>query len=1089
MEHARIRRRPFEKLRVRRRGGGARRAARVLTKKLALAIAGARVFGIAMLWCLLFTGGAAAQLTRGTISGIVRDASEAVVPGAAVTITNVDTNAVRAETTDARGFFTVGALEPGRYRARVELAGFSPAEQTDLLVRAASELSLAIVIAPARVGESVDVSAHASELNKVNPTIGFTTSARTVVELPLAGDRNVNGLIATLPNALVTSGQGTYAINGQRPRNNNYMIDGADNNDIAVTIPTSQIVPEAIAEFQVLQNPYTAEFGRNTGGQINIITKSGTNRFRGEAWDYFFDSSFRSLSSLEKASGRTKPSKFSRHQLGGHLGGPIVRDRLFFFGLYQRDAQRPEDRPFGTSVRIPTPEGLAALQQVPLGAGQTMASRQAVLDRLAFLRDIHAQNVVFQNPATTMVNGVAIPTGAVNVGITDPSTYHSLLGRVDYQAGRRDLLTARYSLNNRQDTNSISNCAFGARFCGSQDLVDTNVAASHAHIFTPRVVNELRVSLVRRDLDFPENDPVSPTAAITGLFTIGGATNYPQSRLTNAAQFADTLTWARGRHTIKAGADIRYNRAEDVSAFDSKGTFTFDSLQDYINNRAFQFRQAQQIASWRATQWQTFLFVQDDVRPIETLTLNVGLRYERSQVPLGLFGATDADSLAALVPAPVVPEANWAPRVGFAWSPRAKHALLGDGRTVIRGGVGVGYDVLFYNLLTVTGSNFPRVQVANQFDARNVYPAVATPGSGGTARFDPLATYTNAAADTRNPRSRFYSLTLQRELGNYLVEAGYSGSRGSRGINQIDANPAILTPDQAALVAAARDAGAIPGVQARRLSPQLGTRTLIPATLGPGGNDVEARSRYHALFVSANRRLADGLQLRSSYTWSRWESNNDAALGEGGADASSQRPQNSFDYAAEWSRSQFDRPHRFVASYIWEVPGPSPARGWLGLLAGGWQMTGITQFQSGRPFTITTGVDSNGDGSTGSDRPDINPAGSLVWDRQHASFTNNGYYIVPLGTNDLPLANSLGHGNAPRNSERAAGAWNTDLSFMKRFPLPFVSTKLLARVDCFNILGQRTYGVPNLNMSSPSFGQNTNDWGRRTVTFSGKLAW
>lgn len=1025
-----------------------------------------------------------AQLTRGAISGTVRDSSGLVVPGATIRVTNLDTNATLTVISDSVGFYRVAPLEPGRYRVTAELAGFATVEQTDIDVRAASEIAVDFTLRPSTVTEAVTVEATTTALNRVNPTIGTTIPARMVVELPLAGGRNINNLVLTVPNAVSTTGQGTFAINGNRPRNNNYMIDGSDNNDISVTIATSQIVPESVAQFQVLQNPYSAEFGRNTGGQINVITKSGTNRFRGEAWDYYVSSDFYSRTNIEKANDLKEPPRFIRHQVGGDLGGPIMRDKLFFFGLYQRDTQRPGPRP-GTTVRIPTPEGFSALANTPLGPGTTLQGRQQALDRLSFLRDIYAQNPSFRNPTTTLVNGVPIVTAQTNINIVDPSTYHSPFARGDWRPSVADLVTVRYSLNHRTDENAISNCAFGSLFCGNQILIDTNLAASNAHVFSADWLNEFRFSLVRRDLDFPENDPKSPTATISGLFTIGGASNFPQSRLTNSYQFSNTTTREQGRHTLKFGADIRYNDVDNNAAFNTKGTFVFNSLQDFVNNRAFSFTQALQTASWQATQWQTFLFAQDDFRITPELTVNLGLRYEVSTVPLGMFGATDPESRAARVPGPVKTDKdNWAPRVGFAWSPRTNNRWLGDGQTVFRGGFGVGYDVLFYNLLVVNASNYPRVVTAQVFDVPNVYPNLL-PVSAQPV-FNPLATYVNSAENTENPESRFYSLTVQREIGSYLFEIGYSGSRGAKGINQIDMNPAILTPEQAALVASTRNSGAIPPVQARRLFPQFGSRVTIPAYVGPRDNDVEARSEYHALILSASRRFSQGLQFNAHYTYSRWYSNNDASLGEGGTDASSQRPQSYFDYEAEWSRSQFDRPHRFALSYIWEIPGPE--RGILGAILGGWQVSGVTQAQSGRPFTILTGVDSSGDANVSSDRPNINPQGSFVWDDRHRSFKNNGYYVVPLGTNDLPLANSLGNGNAPRNSERTAGFWNTDFNIMKRFTLAN-TTRLTFRVDAFNLFNQDNYGLPVNNMSSPSFGDNTNNWGRRQLQMSLKLDW
>lgn len=1034
---------------------------------------------------LLLAGSAEsrAQITRGAISGTVRDTSGAVVPGATVTVTNVGTNAAQDTVTDGVGFYRVAALEPGRYRVVTGLPGFVRVEQTDIDVRTASEVTIDAVLRPGAQTEVVMVTAEDLRvgLNRTNPTIGSTITARTVVELPLAGGRNINNLILTTSNALATSGQGTFAINGNRPRNNNYMIDGSDNNDISVTISTSVLPPEAVAEFQVLQNPYTVEFGRNSGGQINVITKMGSNAFRGDAWDYYTSSKYYSLTNIERANSLKTPAQYNRHQMGFDVGGPILRDRLFFYGLYQRDTQRPGARP-GATTRTLTPAGFAALASVPLGAGQTAASRAAVVQRLGFLSDVFSSGATFRNFQTTLVNGVPIETGQVNVSIVDPSTYHTFVPRFDFRVSASDTITYRHTLNNRSDINGASNCVFGERFCGNQALVDTNVGVSNTHVFSGQLLNEARFSLVRRNLDFPENDPASPTATISGLGTIGGLSNFPQSRITDSYQFSDTFTMSRTRHTFKFGTDVRYNKALNNAAFNSKGTFVFNNLQDYINNNAFSFSLALQTASWDARQWQSSWFAQDDFRLTSDLTLNLGLRYELSTVPLGMFGATDAQSLGARVPGPVKKDTNnWAPRVGFAWTPRARNFLFGDGQAVLRGGFGVAYDVLFYNLLTVNGSNFPRVVTATVNNVQNVYPDIVRPA--GAAVFNPLATFVNSQEDTESPESRFYSLTMQREVGSFLFEVGYSGSRGGKGINQVEANPAVIT---AAQIAAAAAGQAIPSIQSRRIFPQYGGRVTIPAYTGPGGNDVEARSTYNALLLSASRRLTDGLQFAAHYTYSRWYSNNDASLGEGGTDGSSQRPQNMFDYEAEWSRSQFDRPHRLALSYIWEIPGPNS--GILSQILDGWQLSGVTSAQSGRPFTIVTGVDSSGDANTGSDRPNINPSGTFTWDADHKAFTNNGYYVTPRGSNGLPLANALGNGNAPRNSERGAMFKNTDLSLSKRFQT-FGSTSFLFRVDALNVFNWDDYGIPVVNMTSLSFGTNANNWGRRSVNLSVKVAW
>jgi len=1027
-----------------------------------------------------------AQITRGAISGTVRDASGAVVPGATVTVTNLDTNIGRSVVTDAEGFYRMPALEPGRYMVRTELSGFTTVEIPDIQVRTSTEVTVDVDLKVAGVGETLTVTGKAEgvELNKTNPTVGLTSTARQVVELPLSSDRNINNLIAITPTVSRVTGQGTYAAAGQRSRNNNYMIDGSDNNDISVTISTTQVVPESVAEFQVTTANYSAEFGRNSGAQVNVITKSGTNTFRGEIWDYYRTNSLASLTNIEKDSGLEKPADYTRHQAGASIGGPIIKDKTFFFLLYQYDGDDPAARP-GSTVRIPTPAGFAALSGVPLGSGQTAASRQAVLQRLSFLNDVYAQNPAFRNYSNINVNGIPIETAQTNVNIVDPSTYHTFMGRLDHRLTNNDNFTIRYYLNDRTDENAISNCNFGATFCGNQALKDQNLAVSETHIFSSALLNEFRFSLVRRDLDFPENDPTSPTAAISGLFTVGGASNFPQSRITDSYQFSDTVTWTKGRHTFKFGADIRYNKVTNNADFNIKGNFTFNNLQDYMNNLAFSYTQALQSASWKANQWQTYFFVQDDFRVTPDLTVNLGLRYELNDVPLGMFGAYDAESLGALVPGPVKKDTNnWAPRVGFAWSPRSSNSLIGDGKTVIRGGFGMGYDVIFYNLLTVNASNYPRVNTLVVNNVQNQYPNLLS--GGASPVFNPLAQYVNSAENTENPDSKFWSFSIAREFGDFVTEVGYTGSRSGHGINQIYANPSILTEAQAALVRQTLNPNSIPNVQARRLYPQFGARIVIPEYVGPGGNDVEARSKYNGVYVSLNKRMSHGLQFGASYTYSKFESNNDASLGESGTDGSQQTPQDFFNYDAEWSVSAFDVPHRFVVNYLYEIPGPKS--GFLKYILGGWQFSGITAFQSGRPFTIRVGVDTNGNSTSGADRPDMNGSCGVTWDSDHKTFTNDGCYTVPLAANGAPLANSMANGgNAPRNTERTASFWNSDLSLLKRFNIG--QRQLIVRADMFNAFNQDSYGLPTNLMSSASFGQNGNSWGRRIVTLSAKFVW
>lgn len=539
----------------------------------------------------------------------------------------------------------------------------------------------------------------------------------------------------------------------------------------------------------------------------------------------------------------------------------------------------------------------------------------------------------------------------------------------------------------------------------------------------------------------------------------------------------------RGRHSLKVGTDYRYLQLDNQAAFNSKGSFTFNNLQDYVNNFANSFTQALQVASFDARQHQIYLFAQDDFRVTPNLTLNLGLRYENSSVPLGFFGADDQSVRAALVPGPVQRDNNnVAPRVGFAYSPTAErglmHALFGDGDGVIRGGYGVGYDVLFYNILTVNASNFPRVVTGLENQVFDVFPSLVS--VGGAAVFNPLATFVNTPEKAQYPRANYWSLAVARELGrSWTFELGYNGSISRNGINQLQANPAILTDAQAATVRATGSISSIPNTQARREQAQFGSRVLIATA---------ARSEYHGGYVSVRRRFSRGLQFGTSYTLGKTLSDNDESLGVAAiAGPSPQVPQDYRNIDAERSLSAFDRRHRIVANWIYDVPsfGNIITRS----LFGNWQFSGVYQGQSGQPFTIITGVDSNGNGG-GGDRPNVNPAGTLTPDPVSGNlrtFTTDGMFEVPRGSNGLPLANSLGNGNLGRNTLIAPAFFRWDLTVARRFPL-FSTHRLLVRADLLNAFNQDNYGTPVNSLNSPTFGTNTNNWGNRIIMLSGRYS-
>jgi hypothetical protein len=418
-------------------------------------------------------------------------------------------------------------------------------------------------------------------------------------------------------------------------------------------------------------------------------------------------------------------------------------------------------------------------------------------------------------------------------------------------------------------------------------------------------------------------------------------------------------------------------------------------------------------------------------------------------------------------------------------------AVFGDGLSSIRGGYRIAYDVLFYNILTVNASNFPRVVVGQVVtpNTQNLYPNIA-PVSGSPV-FNPLATFVNTPENSVNPYSQLFSLSWQREFSrDYVFEFGYTGSRSKNQINQLQANPGILTEAQAATVRATQNANSIPSLQARRLFPQFGSRVLIA---------TDSHASYNAGFVNLSKRFSNNLQFGVAYTFSRLLSDNDESLGVGAITGGSpQIPQDFFNVQAEKGLSAFDRKHRLVANFIYEVPTFRHdffQRGIGRQIFGGWQLSGIITRQSGQPFTMLTGVDTNGNGG-GGDRPNFNPNGTFIPDpvtgdlRTFTSPLVGGQFIVPLGLNNLPLVNSLGNGNLGKNTFRAPGFYNSDLSVRKVFPMTGGENphRLILRADFLNAFNQDNYGRPTNNMTSPDFGRNLNNWGNRTITLGLKYS-
>jgi outer membrane receptor protein involved in Fe transport len=1047
---------------------------------------------------------AVAQLTRGFVSGIVTDTMNGVMAGVQVTLTNKGTSITRGTLTNEVGFYRFAAVEPGEYSLEFKIAGFQTHRIDSLTVSTAQEVVINQILNVSNLTEEVSIETTGVALDKTTAAIERTFSAQTVTEMPLlyTTARDITRLALLAPTVNRAPGSTEFSANGQRARNNNFTLDGVDNNDQSVTLSVARVPPEAVQEVQVQTTAYSAEFGRNSGAQVSAITKGGTNELHGEAYDYYRGNWMEPISLTNKRAGLKETPRFVHNQFGGDLGGPIIKERTFFFGLleFNRRREAPDARNGATTPpNIPTPAGYASLSTVPLRSGQSAASRQAVLSALSFLPDVYKQVSNYEQVRTLTINGVPIEMGTIRIPIANPHNFWYNVLRIDHKLTNNDVLTYRYHLDHRIQPDVTSNLQFGTRWSAAQTIFAQNHAISETHTFNARLLNEARLAYARRNLDFPEDDPKSPTVGITGFFTIGGLSNYPQGRLQHTFQFQDIVSYVTGRHALKFGIDVRRNLLFNRSSFDSKGTWTFNGLAEFMNNSATLLRQAVNEASFYARQWDQAYFVQDDLKATRDLTLNLGVRYEYSTVPLGFFGATDPGIRAGGVPGPVRSDKNnWAPRLGFAYSPSSPKgmlaALLGEGQTSVRGGFGMTYDVLFANILTVNASNYPRVLNSDTANPVDLFPALA-PKTASVPPFNPLTNgFSNSPESLQRPTTAFWSLSVQREFGrNYVVEAGYTGNRSYHQIRQGQANPPILTAQQAATVLTTGDPNSISNAQARRLNPNWNSRTLIESA---------AKAEYHAGYLRFDKQMSNGLAVGANYTWSANFSDNDESLAVTDiTNSSPQIPQDFFNFRREWSRSVFDRPHRFVVHYVYAVPwfSSSWASQSLRHILGGWEISGFTEFQSGQPFTIRTGVDTVGTAAGGTNppgRPNYNPNGILTRDPDTHDLRTfitpiggTGIVTAPLDRNGNILANSMpGGGNLGRNTFRGPSFQQWNFGLMKK--ITFSETRQVQiRADFVNLFNHNNFQNPEARMNSPSFGLNTATLlsDSRLMLFSAKL--
>jgi hypothetical protein len=973
-----------------------------------------------------FAAAAAAQLPTATMRGVVTDSQGAVLPGVTVMATHQQTGLQRSTETNQAGEYRIGALPSGVYDIVAELSGFAgQTRRLELVLNQEAEVSFTLGLG-ART-ETVNVTAETPMVDTTKSEVSRVWKEEQIRDLPLAG-RNFLNLMFSAPG-VTTGGTGAAgfgaAVNGQRSRQVNFVIDGSDNNDASVTGNRSPIIQDAVGQFRIVTTLFPAELGRNTGAVAIASTKAGTNAVHGTAFEFYENAEkLNARTNIEKSANFDKPGKLRRDTYGFTLGGPVQRDRMFFFGAYQRIPFK--GRGAAVPISSPTEEGRALLASIP-GADSRM---------LALLNQyIPPPNSGSQR--TTTVSGVAIPFRDYIATLPNSSTSDQTVVRVDRNLSSSDNVFGRYIYSKFEAVGASNPPGFA-----NDTLFPThNTVGTWNRVLSSALINELHVSYGRTGGLFPAgstnpgaNSELS-TLNVQSFFTIGLPVNIPQDRKEQVWQFTDSLSYLRGNHGFKFGADIRRVQLTSFVPFDFRGTYTFQNLAQFVLNTPFSVTQAYGDPEPNFKYFESAAFAQDDWKIRSNVTLNLGLRYDRTGASQGFYSNVKTDNN------------NFAPRLGFAWD------VTNNARTVLRGGYGLAYDQFFLNVPLLAGQGPPFQRRITVFSA-SPYPSLPADREITGPELKTL-NLIDIPDDAQFPMGHQWQLGLQRQIGStWRAEAAYIGSLGRNLIRQRIVNPVFCCPQETIIGPT--------GAQALRRHgdpQQTGAITSL---------ESESKSEYHSGQFSLEKRFSDGMSFSAAYTISRFFDDASESLGTG--TPTLQRPQNNFDFGAEWSRSAFDRPHRLVLSGLYQIPFWKNQQGILGRVLGGWNLGANYTIQSGQPFTVITGVDSNGDGDPANDRPDVNPGGDPE--------TLSGYVLRPL--------RSGGHGNLGRNTGRGPRTNNLNAVLSKNFRL-VGDHNLQIRGEFFNVLNHRQFVLRgdgrerNLSVPDQFYKFSSSNGGSRTV--------
>ena len=1107
-----------------------------------------RLLVITFLLALGCVSGVSGQTSRGTVSGTITDQAGAVLSGANVTLTNAETNVTRTSTTNDEGFYRFDAVDLGTYSVTIEAAGFGAATRTNIIVNANQTSNVEAALTAGGQAETVEVTGFAGEaLQTEAPVRGGNISARQITDLPFAG-RNPTALALNLPGVSTNRsgvGIGTFSVNGARSRSNNFLIDGTENNDISVAGQGLQIAnPDAVQEVSVQTSNFDAEFGRAGGAVVNTITRSGRNDIFGTL-SFLYDS--RTDDALTSSESRVtenrlrgEPPSGTEYFAAGTIGGPVVlprfgeggdafyngRDRTFFFGYFQENRQRSTSQ---FQLLTPTAAGRERLRSIfPRGASDNVDVLLFATGGAIGSSDPGSspQNIALgERPGCPAPCNVQFGTFARN--FAQLSTNRQYLIRIDHKIGDDDQLSGRF-ISDRSD-NPIASPRFEG-FDAATLNRNYNFQTAYTRIFSPTVTNELRVAYNRIQFSFPLVDPEGLAGRLArisfGLATnsqLGVATNLPQGRTANNYVIQDTVTKVYGDHTFRGGVDFLRQIATQSAPFNSRGSLSysastgftaFANFVDDFGGTSGSVTRDFGSPLFFPSLYRTAVFFQDRWKASDSLTLTLGLRYENFGTPFnklrtpaftGLFNVDPVTLEGPYDDPNSIPadNNNFAPTVGLAYSPAFRDGFLsrvfGDRRSVLRAGYQIGYDSFFNNIASNVAASSPNtivttVNSTSDAGARGL-PNFSSRFPFTAARVLPSSSQGLLAPNLVNPYYQRFSIGVQRELGaGVVLDASYVGSKGTKLFVSEDLNPTVrpelrITP------------AGFTGVTTGRLDNIQGPR----GTRTNGGS-----STYHSGQLEVKRRFTNNFQITGAYTFSKLIDNNSEvfAVGISTASQNAALPTILGGDRLERAVGNFDRPHRAAFTYVVESPFFREQQGALGRLLGGFQVSGVTAFESGVPFTVFNGL--NSDGIAGAlERPDFNPNGQAgvravptvdtrvnVGGAANPNYGAITGYTNPdvLGADGLPVAIDPAtaryivnpafitgaprsvprFGNLGRNTERSPGINNFNVNILKRTRLT-EDMNLEFRTEFYNIFNHPQYISGSVSPFSPGGGTIDSD--------------